>query len=79
MLPSFNTARKRSKTVALAFGEFSWRNAPDFASETDGNFDGVVRRPFEKKNKDLEGNYLVGDALINEMCDECGCGMANSL
>jgi len=28
----------------------------NFASETDGNFDGVVRRPFKKKNKDLEGN-----------------------
>ena len=28
MRPSFRTARKRSKTVALALGEFSARNAP---------------------------------------------------
>ena len=40
------TARNHWKTVALAFGEFSWR--PDLAREINGDFDKIVGRPLKE-------------------------------
>ena len=46
--------------------------------ETNGNFDGIVRRSL-KEDEDLKCNRIVGDALINEMCYKCGRRRANGL
>jgi len=70
MLPLFNTARKRSRTAALAFGEFSWRTAPTSRVKPTAIIDRIVGRPL-KEDENLERNQLVGNALVDEMCDEC--------
>jgi len=54
-MPSFNTARKRSKTFALAFGEFFLEESPDLARESNGDFDRIVGRPL-KEDDNLKRN-----------------------
>ena len=71
MLPLFNTARKRSRTAALAFGEFSWRTALTSRVKPTAIIDRMVGRPLKEEDENLERFQLVGNALVNEMCDEC--------
>jgi len=71
MLPSFDTARKRSRIAALAFGEFSWRTAPTSRVKPTAIIDRIVGRPLKEEDENLERYQLVGNALVDEMCDEC--------
>jgi len=52
-----------------------WRvfleESSDLARETEGNFERVVRRSLKKEDENLEPNQLVGNALVDGMCDEC--------
>ena len=57
------------------FGEKS----SNFASETDGNFDGIVCRPFEEEDEDLERNDFMRERLVDKMGEEGGRGMTDNL
>ena len=51
----------------------------DLSHEADRDLNGVVCRAFEEEDKDLEGNDLMSDTLIDEMTDEGSGGVAYSL
>jgi hypothetical protein len=47
--------------VTLALGEFSEREADfKFVCETNGNFDGIICRPFEE-DENLKHNNFMGE------------------
>jgi len=60
-------ARRYFKTVALAFVEFSWKKALTSCVKRTAS---IVGRPFQEKGENLRSNQLVGNALLDEVCDD---------
>ena len=45
----------------------------NFPHETNSDFDRVICWAFQQQNQDLKSNDLVGDRLVDEVCEEGGC------
>ena len=63
----------------LALGEFSVRKSSNLASETNGDFDGVVCWSFKEEDEDLERNDFMRERLVDKMGEKGGCGMTDDL
>ena len=68
--PWFKTARNRSKTVRVGFWRVFGEESSDFASKTDGDFDGIASRSFKEEDENLESNNFMriaqGQSLVGE-------------
>jgi hypothetical protein len=51
----------------------------DFTSETNSDFDSVVRGSLEEKDENLKSDQFMGNSLVDKVGNERGCGMTNSL
>ena len=74
----------QNSTESLKDGRVGFRRvlgekSSNFASETDGDFDGVVCWSFKEEDEDLERNNFMRERLVDEMGEKGGCGMTDDL